>query len=33
MEKLDYIKLTALCDNAVGVMGGIGEHGYAVYEV
>ena len=31
MEKLDYVKLTVLCDNAVGIIGGIGEHGYAIF--
>jgi 7,8-dihydropterin-6-yl-methyl-4-(beta-D-ribofuranosyl)aminobenzene 5'-phosphate synthase len=31
MKKLDYVKLTILCDNAVGIIGGIGEHGYAVF--
>ena len=31
MKRLDYAKLTVICDNAVGVVGGIGEHGYAVF--
>jgi 7,8-dihydropterin-6-yl-methyl-4-(beta-D-ribofuranosyl)aminobenzene 5'-phosphate synthase len=31
MKKLDYVKLTVLCDNVVGVIGGIGEHGYALF--
>lgn len=31
MKKLDYVKLTVLCDNAVGIVGGIGEHGYAIF--
>ena len=31
MKKLDYVKLTILCDNAVGIIGGIGEHGYAIF--
>jgi 7,8-dihydropterin-6-yl-methyl-4-(beta-D-ribofuranosyl)aminobenzene 5'-phosphate synthase len=31
VKKLDYVKLTVLCDNAVGVVGGIGEHGYAIF--
>ena len=31
MKKLDYVKLTVLCDNAVGIIGGIGEHGYSIY--
>jgi 3-dehydroquinate dehydratase len=31
MKKLNYVKLTVLCDNTTGVIGGIGEHGYAVY--
>ena len=31
MKKLDYVRLTVLCDNAVGVVGGIGEHGYAIF--
>jgi 7,8-dihydropterin-6-yl-methyl-4-(beta-D-ribofuranosyl)aminobenzene 5'-phosphate synthase len=31
MKKLDYVKLTVLCDNVVGVIDGIGEHGYSIY--
>ena len=31
MKKLDFVKLTVLCDNAVGIVGGIGEHGYAIF--
>jgi 7,8-dihydropterin-6-yl-methyl-4-(beta-D-ribofuranosyl)aminobenzene 5'-phosphate synthase len=31
VKKLDYVKLTILCDNAVGIIGGIGEHGYAIF--
>jgi 7,8-dihydropterin-6-yl-methyl-4-(beta-D-ribofuranosyl)aminobenzene 5'-phosphate synthase len=31
MKKLDYVKLTVLCDNAVGIVDGIGEHGYAIF--
>ena len=31
LKKLDYVRLTVLCDNAVGVVGAIGEHGYAVF--
>lgn len=31
MKKLDYVRLTILCDNAVGVVGAIGEHGYAIF--
>lgn len=31
MKKLDYVRLTVLCDNAVGIIGGIGEHGYAIF--
>lgn len=31
MKKLDYVKLTVLCDNAVGIIGGIGEHGYSLF--
>jgi 7,8-dihydropterin-6-yl-methyl-4-(beta-D-ribofuranosyl)aminobenzene 5'-phosphate synthase len=31
VKKLDYVKLTVLCDNAVGIIGGIGEHGYAIF--
>ena len=31
MKKLDYVRLTVLCDNVVGIVGGIGEHGYAIF--
>jgi 7,8-dihydropterin-6-yl-methyl-4-(beta-D-ribofuranosyl)aminobenzene 5'-phosphate synthase len=31
MKKLEYVRLTVLCDNAVGIIGGIGEHGYAIF--
>jgi 7,8-dihydropterin-6-yl-methyl-4-(beta-D-ribofuranosyl)aminobenzene 5'-phosphate synthase len=31
VKKLDYVKLTVLCDNAVGIIGGIGEHGYSIF--
>jgi 7,8-dihydropterin-6-yl-methyl-4-(beta-D-ribofuranosyl)aminobenzene 5'-phosphate synthase len=31
VKKLDSIRLTVLCDNAVGIVGGIGEHGYAIF--
>ncbi len=31
MKILREVKLTILCDNSVGVIGGIGEHGYAVF--
>ena len=31
MKKLDYVRLTVLCDNAVGIIGGIGEHGYSIF--
>jgi 7,8-dihydropterin-6-yl-methyl-4-(beta-D-ribofuranosyl)aminobenzene 5'-phosphate synthase len=31
VKKLDYVKLTVLCDNAVGIIDGIGEHGYAIF--
>jgi len=31
VKKLDFVKLTVLCDNAVGIVGGIGEHGYAIF--
>jgi len=31
MKKLNYLRLTVLCDNAVGIIGGIGEHGYSIF--
>jgi len=31
VKKLDYVRLTVLCDNAVGIIGGIGEHGYSIF--
>jgi 7,8-dihydropterin-6-yl-methyl-4-(beta-D-ribofuranosyl)aminobenzene 5'-phosphate synthase len=31
MKKLEYLRLTVLCDNAVGIIGGIGEHGYSIF--
>jgi 7,8-dihydropterin-6-yl-methyl-4-(beta-D-ribofuranosyl)aminobenzene 5'-phosphate synthase len=31
VKKLDSVKLTVLCDNVVGVIDGIGEHGYAIF--
>jgi hypothetical protein len=31
MKKLDYVKLTVLCDNAVDIVGSIGEQGYALF--
>ena len=31
MKKLDYVRLTVLCDNVVGIIGGIGEHGYSIF--
>jgi 7,8-dihydropterin-6-yl-methyl-4-(beta-D-ribofuranosyl)aminobenzene 5'-phosphate synthase len=31
VKKLDYVRLTVLCDNVVGIIGGIGEHGYSIF--
>jgi 7,8-dihydropterin-6-yl-methyl-4-(beta-D-ribofuranosyl)aminobenzene 5'-phosphate synthase len=31
VKNLDYVRLTVLCDNVVGIIGGIGEHGYSIF--
>jgi len=31
LSTLDYLKITILCENAVGNLAGMGEHGFAVY--